>query len=483
MSRWRRCWQEAYPLVGMLALATAAVATVGGPHGGVEAGFLLAVAWIWGLSYLRRQHQRQTLLQESVIQLQETVNRWASGDLEARVYLDQEDPLDPLAHGMNRVAEVLKERTEDLREDKKRLETILSSMANGIIIFSHGLTISLINQAAVQLFGIQEPEPVGRHLLEVIRDVAIEDALLKVTRDAETITLDWSPGEDETRVVECTIAPLYEPVGGLGAVLVGRDVSAERQVDRLRQDFVANVSHELQTPLTVIKGFTETLLEDSPDPERARHFLGLINEEANRMSRLVDDLLALSRLEHHSLPASMEAVALPVLLDGILAKLEPRARAQGLNLVNTVPRHLPLVSGDPDLLSEVFINLVTNAIQYTPEGGTITVGSLVDPARRLVAISVQDTGIGIPANEIPRIFERFYRVDRARSRASGGTGLGLAIVKHIIELHRGHIQVHSTVGRGTEFLVWLPEYAAKGEEAEPAFGSPASSTSTPGGGS
>ncbi|MCL6563926.1 MAG: PAS domain-containing protein [Firmicutes bacterium] len=464
MSRLRTLWQEAYPLLGMLGLATAAVLVVSARHGPWEAGVLLFLAWSWAASYLRRQHQRQTFLRESVVQLQETVDRWASGDLEARVYLDQEDPLDPLAHGMNRVAEVLKERTEDLREDKKRLETILSSMANGIIIFSHGLTISLINQAAVNLFGIEEPEPVGRHLLEVIRDVAIEDALLRVTRDAQTVTLDWSPAEDESRVVECTIAPLYEPVGGLGAVLVGRDVSAERQVNRLRQDFVANVSHELQTPLTVIKGFTETLLEDSPDPARARHFLTLINEEANRMSRLVDDLLALSRLEHHSLPATMEAVALPILLDGILAKLDPRAKNQGLTLINAVPRHLPLVSGDPDLLSEVFINLVTNAIQYTPQGGTITVSALVDPARHLVGVSVEDTGIGIPQAEIPRIFERFYRVDRARSRASGGTGLGLAIVKHIIELHHGHIQVRSTVGRGTEFLVFLPEYVGKGDE-------------------
>ena len=441
-------------ILGVLVLTTAAAAVMRLAHGVIEGGILLAIAWAWGIGQLRAGKLRATLLQDSVVQLTETVDRWAAGDLEARVYLDQEDPLDSLAHGMNRVAEVLMERTRDLGQDKERLETILSSMANGIIIFSHSLTVMLINQAASRLFEIQEPNPQGRYILEIIRDTGLTDAIETVTSQGVTVTTDWSPAENDNVVVECTIAPLYQPMGGPGAVLVARDVSSQRQVNRLRQDFVANVSHELQTPLTVIKGFTETLLDD-PDFERQPRFLELINEEANRMSRLVDDLLALSRLEHHSLPVRWQAVDVTLLVKGIVTKLTGRAAEQGLGLVNQLPAHLPVVWGDPDLLSELLMNLIANAIQYTPEGGRVTLDSLVDPAGEMVAIRVADTGIGIPQSDLSRIFERFYRVDRARSRASGGTGLGLAIVKHIIELHHGRIEVKSAVGQGSEFTVWL----------------------------
>lgn len=437
-----------------LGLATAAVFAIGLGHSWVQAAVLLAAAWIWAIRHWLSARLRQALLHESIVQLEDTVSRWASGDLEARVYLDQEDPLDALAHGMNGVAQVLKERTRDLGEDKDRLETILASMANGIIIFGHGLSISLINQAALRLFAVEASDPQGRHVLEVIRDTGLYDALNRVTREGVTVTSDWRPADDESVVIECTIAPVRQPVGGLGALLVARDVSSQRQVNRLRQDFVANVSHELQTPLTIIKGFTETLLDD-PASEMGPRFLALINEETNRMTRLVDDLLALSRMEHHSLPVRWQWVDVIVLLERTLTKLGGPAESQGLRIESQLPEHLPLVWGDPDLLSELFINLVSNAIQYTPEGGRVRVDSLADPAGEMVAIRVRDTGIGIPAGDLSRIFERFYRVDRARSRASGGTGLGLAIVKHIIELHQGRIQVKSQVGQGSEFTVWL----------------------------
>lgn len=450
-----------YAILAVLSLATVANFLMRLPHGQVEAGILLAVAWILALNHWRGRRLSDALLQESIVQLKETVSRWASGDLEARVYLDQEDPLDSLAHGMNGVAEVLRERTRDLGEDKDRLETILASMANGIIIFGHGLGISLINQAAMSLFMIDEPSPQGRHVLEIIRDTGLHDALARVTREGVTVTQDWSPVEDDNVVIECTIAPINQPVGGLGAVLVARDVSSQRQVNRLRQDFVANVSHELQTPLTIIKGFTETLMDD-PQLDMTPRFLELIYEETNRMTRLVDDLLALSRMEHHSLPVRWQWVDLTVLIEGTRTKLLARAKKQGLDLGSQLPAHLPLVFGDPDLLSELFLNLIANAIQYTPQGGEVNIDSLVDPDGEMIAIRIRDSGIGIPSQDLSRIFERFYRVDRARSRASGGTGLGLAIVKHIIELHHGRIQVKSAVGQGSEFIVWLSTREGRG---------------------
>ena len=457
MRKCNRCFLV--PLMFLL-VATVGALLIRGSHGPVEAVILFVVAWIWGIHFSNWLRQRDRLLDETVVQLTETVDRWASGDLHARVYLDQADPLDSLAHGMNRVAEVLAERTRDLQQDKERLEAILSSMANGIIILGHGLTITLINDAAAELFGLGKEPVVGKHLLEVIRDVALDDAVTKVTREGGSDTVLWIPPDNENMVVEVTVGALNQPIGGLGAVLVARNVSVQRQVERMRQDFVANVSHELQTPLTVIRGFTETLLDNPDDPSRQR-FLELIHEEANRMSRLVDDLLTLSRMEHHSMPMTREGVDVPVLIDSVVVKLGPRIESAHLHLENRIPSHMPLVAGDPDLMAEVFMNLVSNAVQYTPQGGTITLAMALDVSNHMVGISVKDTGIGIPAQDVPRIFERFYRVDRARSRASGGTGLGLAIVKHIMDLHQGRIEVNSTVGQGTEFLLWLPEFESE----------------------
>lgn len=445
-----------------LGLATLAVVLLRWPRGPLWAALLLVVAWVWAVRYVLASRREARFLTESVIQLKDTVDRWASGDLLARVYLDQDDPLDSLAHGMNRVAEVLMERTRDLEQDKKQLEAILTSMANGIMILNHGLTITLVNRAALSMFRIQEPSVTGRHLLEVLRDVKIDDAVHRVTREGGSETVYWSPPDNESVVVEVTIGAIPEPLGGLGAVMVSRDVSLQSQLDRMRQDFVANVSHELQTPLTIIRGFTETLLEEDIDDESRQRFTRLIHEEASRMSRLVDDLLTLSRMEHHSLPFVVEGVDLTVLMDSVIARMVPRAEAQGLLLVNRMPASLPLVSGDPDRLQEVFLNLVQNAVQYTPSGGTVTISAEEDVHQDRVGVSVEDTGIGIPAADLPRIFERFYRVDKARSRASGGTGLGLAIVKHIIELHHGRIDVSSVVGQGTRFQVWLPIYHEPG---------------------
>lgn len=455
--------KRAWLAPGAMALATIGILILRVPRGPLIAFILFLIGWVWTVRFLIYWLREQRFLVDSVVQLKDTVDRWASGDLQARVYLDQDDPLDSLAHGMNRVAEVLMERSRDLEQDKKQLEVILSSMANGIIILNHGLTITLVNRAALEMFRITEPSVTGRHLLEVIRDVRIDDAVHRVTREGGTETVFWSPPEQDSVVVEVTVGAMPEPLGGFGAVMVSRDVSLQHQLDRMRQDFVANVSHELQTPLTIIRGFTETLLDSQVDETSRERFTRLIHEEANRMSRLVDDLLTLSRMEHHSLPFAVEGVDVAVLIDSVVSRLIPRAENVGLTLRTEIPSVVPLVLGDPDRLQEVIINLVQNAIQYTPTKGTIVVSCESDAVKEMVGIRVQDSGIGIPERDLPRIFERFYRVDKARSRASGGTGLGLAIVKHIVELHHGRIEVNSVVGQGTRFTVWIPQYR---EEAE-----------------
>lgn len=438
--------------LGLAALATVAVLMARPMR--PDAWVVVVILWVWAGRGFIRGRQRDRILGESIDQLFETVDRWAGGDLSSRVYLDSDDPLDPLAHGMNRVAEVLDERTRDLIEDKERLEAIVGSMANGIIIFDRALYITLVNRAALDIFRLTDAHAVGLHVLEAIRATAVENALQEVTRNGRPQVVEWSPNPAEDTLIECSMAPVGQTGGGYGAVLVARDITAQRRLDRMRADFVANVSHELQTPLTTIIGFTEALTDETPPtPDQTHRFISLIHSEAQRLSRLVDDLLALSRLEHHSLPARREAVDLGELVDQVCLQLQGRAEASGLVLESHV-RESVFALGDVDLLKEVLLNLVSNAIQYTPQGGRISLDiSREDPWARMV---IADTGIGIPVADQPRIFERFYRVDKDRSRRSGGTGLGLAIVKHILELLHGRISVQSEPGQGTRFTVELP---------------------------
>jgi len=452
-----RWWDRWLPLVLAL-LAVAAVALAASGANMVLPWLLVIILSVAAIRYMRRRRQADRLGAESVAQLFETVERWAAGDLASRVYLDNDDPLDEVAHGMNRVAETLELRTQDLERDRDRLDAILANMQDGFAIFDRALYLTLVNRQAERLFGLAPGQALGRHVLEVVRATAIESALQRATLTGQPETVEWAPNPREDVLIECSVAPVREAGGGYGAILMMRDVTAQRRLERMRSDFVANVSHELQTPLTTIIGFAETL-RDVPDlpAEQRERFSGLIYDEARRLSRLVDDLLALSRLEHHSLAARRDRVDVGQLLAAVALQLEGRAAAAQLSL-EVSPGPPVIMASDADLLREVLINLVSNSIQYTPAGGRITLAvERVPDSPGIVRLAVTDTGVGIEPDELPRIFERFYRVDRARSRQSGGTGLGLAIVKHVVELLHGTIHVESTPGQGSTFSVDVPD--------------------------
>ena len=266
------------------------------------------------------------------------------------------------------------------------------------------------------------------------------------------------------REMQATVVGLNSPLaGGRGALVVLSDRTRERAVERMRADFVANASHELRTPLASLIGFIDTLRGPAADdpPAQAR-FLDIMAEQAGRMNRLIDDLLSLSRIEltEHQIPA--EDVALPELVERMLAAFEIRLKQRAITLDLWVAPDVPKISGDPDQLEQVLQNLFDNAVKYGREGGLIRVGlervapGGKYPARPGVILSVADDGAGIPRQHLPRLTERFYRVDTGRSRAVGGTGLGLAIVKHVVNRHRGQLLIESTEGRGTSFTVWLP---------------------------
>jgi two-component system phosphate regulon sensor histidine kinase PhoR len=239
-------------------------------------------------------------------------------------------------------------------------------------------------------------------------------------------------------------------------VMVLHDVTALRQLERVRTEFVANVSHELRTPLTAIQGYLETLLSGAlEEPENARRFLEIVLRHSERLGRLLNDLTDLSNIELGKVTLRREAVKLDEVVASVLAIIGPRAERSRVRLGTDTPADLPAVSADRDRLSQILINLVDNAVKYTPEGGSVTVTTRV-VADGMVEIAVADTGIGIPPADLPRITERFYRVDKARSRELGGTGLGLAIVKHLVMAHGGELQIQSVQGQGSTVRFTLP---------------------------
>ena len=331
------------------------------------------------------------------------------------------------------------------------LSAILDLLDEGVLWVDGQGRLLLSNGSAKRVLGLQDGAP-SQPLWEFTRQPAFQALIARALRGRAEPTFEVSVFTPEERVVQGHVLRSLEAAH---CVFILRDVTALRHLERVRQDFVANVSHELRTPLTSIKGFIETLLEGAvDDPTHNRPFLRLMEQDVDRLVRLTDDLLALSRAESLGKPKGLQAVDVAGLVHAILATLAPQIKAKHLAVGVDQLGPVPAVRGDPDQLRQVFWNLLDNAVKYNVDDGTIT--ARLRHHKTFLYVDITDSGIGIPAEELPRIFERFYRVDKARSRALGGTGLGLAIVKHIVEAHEGAIDVNSESGRGTTFRVTLP---------------------------
>jgi two-component system phosphate regulon sensor histidine kinase PhoR len=285
----------------------------------------------------------------------------------------------------------------------------------------------------------------------------LDEALDRVLRSGQPEVLEIRRARPGEQILEARLAPAGDGVRDpRGVLLVIRDATRSRKLELMRTEFVANVTHELRTPLTSIRGFAETLLEGAlEDPETARHFVTIIKRESDQLGNLIEDLLDLSRIESGKWKMHKEPVRLRTLATETVGRLASKANDLGVDLRIEIPEALPPVPGDPARLAQVLLNLVDNALKYTHAGGSVTVST--EDAGPFVSVRIADTGTGIPKADLPRIFERFYRVDKARSRATGGTGLGLSIVKHIVDAHGGTISVVSDVGQGAVFTFTLPK--------------------------
>jgi two-component system phosphate regulon sensor histidine kinase PhoR len=389
--------------------------------------------------------------------LMDGARRIAAGDFQHQIRSRGPRELAALAEAFNAMSRRLAETFNLLEHDREQLRAILSGMVEGVVAIDEQHRIVFANQRAGELLGFDRKAVVHQSLEQALRQPGLLEIIQKGLAASEPYReeLEWKgPPPRSLRVY----VSRFQGHGMPGAVIVLHDTTELRQAERLRQDFVANVSHELKTPLAVIKSSVETLVDGAAEEPESRHlFLQQIVREADRLEELIKDLLSLARIESGHLRLEPQAIPLERAISECLERHHPRAESKTLTLVEKPPKDGPAdlaVWADPDALRQVLDNLVDNAIKYTPNGGRITIrwSGTADT----VSFEVEDTGVGIPAADLPRVFERFYRVDKARSRAVGGTGLGLAIVKHLVQAMKGQVRASSTVGKGTTFRVTLP---------------------------
>ena len=379
--------------------------------------------------------------------LEFVTSRIARGDFDRRVIINSEDEIGRLGRTFNYMADILENSLVEVKDKQNRLEAILKSMDSGVVAIDKEFKVIMINTYAKKLFGLKR-DIIGENLMDNIRDFELEKVLKNKETGYKEISILW-PEKRTLRVKTTDIISKYD---NIGTVAVVQDITDIKKLENMREQFVANVSHELKTPLTSIKGFSETLkyVEDKKNREK---FLQIINDEADRLTRLINDILVLSNIEKQKQELIKEEINLNELIEKVYCLVKKSAEDKNIK-INIVGEKVSVLIGNKDKYNQMIINLIDNAIKYTEPNGEINIGTKQDKDN--IIFWVEDTGVGISKEHLDRIFERFYRVDKARSRAEGGTGLGLAIVKHIVLGINGKIEVKSEPKKGTKFIVKIP---------------------------
>ena len=342
-----------------------------------------------------------------------------------------------------------------LKAHADRLQALLDSMIEGIVVIDSHNHVVLTNRAAAGLFGFTPPVA-GRALIETIRHHEVATLAARLPRESAVVGFELRIENATPKFLQVNAVALHDSAGAAsGAVLVFHDLTRVRELEGVRQEFVANVSHELRTPLSLIKGATETLLDGGKsDPVALDRLLTIVDRHANRLTLLIDDLLLLAKLDSERVTLNIEPTALRVAVQEVVNDLTPRAEHRQVTLKNELPAGL-IAQVDPDRLRQVLSNLIDNAVKYGRPAGQVKItGRVLNDL--FIELSVQDDGPGIPSDARARVFERFFRADKARSREQGGTGLGLAIVKHVVQAHGGEVRVESELGQGAAFYFTLP---------------------------
>ena len=397
-------------------------------------------------------------LTNSIVKPLETVTDTAAkisqGDLSQRIPVRRyNSEIEKLAEMFNHMAAELEDKINEISQEKNRIEVILKSMVDGVIAVDKEGKVVLTNPAARKIFNIDEDKIKGKELISSLFSHRIDMYLQRAFDQKESISREIKYKNPEQKIIQATFIPLLADDDSInGGVIVLTDITELRKLETVRNDFVANVSHELRTPLTSMVGYLDTLLEsDIKDPETRNKFLKIIKEETDRLSVLIKDLLNLSKIESQNI--DLKAENFKKVLDKVVNLLKANAEKKNIELKLDIPEELPLVYMVREQIEQVLINLIDNAVKYTPENGEIKIK--VEKKEDKVYFSIKDNGIGIPQSDQERIFERFYRVDKARSRELGGTGIGLSIVKNIVKQHGSEIKLESREGEGSEFSFYL----------------------------
>jgi len=382
----------------------------------------------------------------------------------ARVSIPNRDEIGQLGQAINKMSESLQYQMNQIQEDESRLKNVLENMTSGVVMIDRNGKIVLLNRSAEEQLGITASELLGQTYMTAKTQYEwtkmIRDCLERHEPVRDEVVI-YFPEERTLDIHMVPMTGVEQDWGGI--VIVMHDITAIRRLERMRSEFVANVSHELKTPIAAVKGFAETLLGGAVnDPETTKSFLQIIYDESERLNRLIGDILDLSKMESKRAPLQFSPIEMGPFVERIFHIMATEAGRKRIDLEADVPDNM-FIEADEDRLRQIFINLLSNGITYSHDESRVRVAVepiVPDPAYPdeydRVRITVQDYGIGIPKKDLPRIFERFYRVDKARTRVSGGTGLGLSIVKHLVDLHKGSIRVESTVGVGTRFIIELP---------------------------
>jgi two-component system, OmpR family, phosphate regulon sensor histidine kinase PhoR len=381
--------------------------------------------------------------------------KFSEGDFSRRVLQTSKDEIGELAVTLNKMAQGLEDKVKEIKAQNQKLAAIFNSMIEGIIVVDKLSSIISVNPTIENIFNVSKKEVEGKIFLEVIRNNDISEVISSVLKDGKPLSVEINLVLPVRKIFEVNAAPIFDNNTVNGCLVVIHDITEIRKLETIRSDFVANVSHELKTPLTSIKGFVETLLEGAlDDKENNRIFLKIIQDHTERLNSLVEDLLSLSHLESKEITLNKKSFNLRLQLEEVILGVKSQLKKMSIEIKNELPASIS-INADKNRIEQVLTNLIDNAIKFNKEKGFIRI--YCQEVNEKIKVFVEDSGIGIPEKDIPRIFERFYRVDKARSRELGGTGLGLSIVKHIVELHSGSVGVESTEGLCSKFWFILPK--------------------------
>jgi|MudIll2142460700_1097286.scaffolds.fasta_scaffold32667_1 two-component system phosphate regulon sensor histidine kinase PhoR len=396
-------------------------------------------------------------LSSPIREMEQFTDRLRRGEGPGTLIIESSDEMGQLAKNINYLVEELRSQVKSANEEKGKVEAAFASAIEGVIILNSLDRVESVNRSMKGLIGDQYGDILKKTPIEAFRNIDLQKALDRFKATGKPVSEEIVLGTGTPIILDVNITSIPGVTAGEEKImLVFHDVTRLKKLEQVRVDFVANVTHEIKTPLTSILGYIETLEAGAiDDKETAGKFLQTISRHAQRLNRLLEDLLTLSSIELGEMKFQFESVALGGVMEGVLNFMELKAREKKLSVEKKIPETLPLLRADRDRMTQVFLNVLDNAVKFTPEGGTVRIEAS-ETGQDEVVVRITDTGIGVPRDEVDRLGERFYRVDKTRSRELGGTGLGLSIVKHFMLAHRGRMEIESQLGRGTAVSLYFP---------------------------